>query len=173
MEEREITDSAAVVRFYDALRSSTLSAAALAHGEASIGQECLLTPDEIADLARRAGVTAGTSVLDMGSGTGGPACYLAQQFGCHIVGVDISAVGHAQAVAQARDAGVSHLVQFRLGDIHAVALPPASFDVILSLDVWCHIPRRAVLLQCCATLLRAGGRLAFCDHAECQPMPAA
>jgi SAM-dependent methyltransferase len=76
-------------------------------------------------------------------------------------------------VARARAAGVSHLVQFRLGDIHAVALPPASFDVILSLDVWCHIPRRAVLLQCCATLLRAGGRLAFCDHAECQPMPAA
>ena len=72
MEEREITDSAAVVRFYDAVRSSPLSAAALAHGEASIGQECLLTPDEIADLARQAGVTAGTSVLDMGSGTGGP-----------------------------------------------------------------------------------------------------
>jgi sarcosine/dimethylglycine N-methyltransferase len=173
MEEREIIDSAAVVRFYDAVRSSPLSAAALAHGEASIGQECLLTPDEIADLARRAGVTAGTSVLDMGSGTGGPACYLAQQFGCHIVGVDISAVGHAQAVARARDARVSHLVQFRLGDIHAVALPLASFDVILSLDVWCHLPRRAALLQRCATLLRAGGRLAFCDHVERQPIPAA
>lgn len=55
--------------------------------------------------------------------------------------------------------GGSHLVQFRLGDIHAVALPPVSFDVILSLDVWCHVPRRAALLQRCATLLRAGGRL--------------
>jgi hypothetical protein len=64
MEEREITDSAAVVRFYDAVRSSMLSAAALAHGEASIGQECLLAPDEIADLARQAGGTAGTSVLE-------------------------------------------------------------------------------------------------------------
>jgi SAM-dependent methyltransferase len=173
MAEQEITDSAAVVRFYDAVRSSPLSAAALAHGEASIGQECLLMPDEIADLARRAGGTAGTSVLDMGSGTGGPACYLAQQCGCHIVGVDMSAAGHAQAVVRACDARVSHLVQFRLGDLHAVALPPASFDVILSLDVWCHIPRRAALLQRCATLLRAGGRLAFCDHVECQPMPAA
>jgi SAM-dependent methyltransferase len=173
MEERVMTDSAVAARFYDALRSSGLSAAALAHGEAYIGQECLLTPDEIADLARRAGITAGTSVLDIGSGTGGPACYLAQQFGCHIVGVDISAVGHAQAVARARDAGVSHLVQFRLEDIHAVALPPASFDVILSLDVWYHIPRRAALLQRCATLLRAGGCLAFCDHVERQPMPAA
>ena len=163
----------AVARFYDTLRRDALSAAALAHGDANIGQECLLTPDEIADVARRAGVTAGTSVLDIGSGTGGPACYLAQQFGCYVFGVDISTVGHAQAVARARDAEVSHLVQFRLGDIQAIALPPASFDVILSLDVWCHIPQRAALLQRCATLLRAGGRLAFYDHVERQPMPAA
>ena len=173
MEEREMTDSAAAARFYDALRSRALSAVALAqaHGEAYIGQECVLTPDEIADLARRAGVSAGTSVLDVGSGTGGPACYLAQQFGCHVLGVDISAVGHEQAVARARAAGVSHLVQFRFGDIHTIDLPSASFDVIMSLDVWCHIPRRTALLQRCATLLRAGGRLAFYDHVECQPMP--
>src|SRR5262249_39746798 len=145
----------AVARFYDTLRSDRLSAAALAHGNANIGQECLLTPEEILDFARRAGITAGTSVLDIGSGTGGPACYLAQQCGCHVCGVDISTVGHAQAVARARDAGVSHLVEFRLGDMHTVALPPASFDVIMSLDVWCHMPQRAVLLQRCATLLRA------------------
>src|SRR5215218_256505 len=67
MEERVMTDSAVAARFYNALRSSGLSAAALAHGEVYIGQECLLTPDEIADLARRAGVTAETSVLDIGS----------------------------------------------------------------------------------------------------------
>jgi aspartate aminotransferase-like enzyme len=55
VEEREITDSAAVVRFYDAVRSNTWSAVALAHGETSIGQECLLTLNEIADLVRQAG----------------------------------------------------------------------------------------------------------------------
>jgi 2-polyprenyl-3-methyl-5-hydroxy-6-metoxy-1,4-benzoquinol methylase len=59
-----------------------------------------------------------------------------------------------------------HLVQFRFGDIHAVVLPPVSFDVIMSLDVWCHILRRAALLQRCGTLLRSGGRLAFYNHAE-------
>jgi SAM-dependent methyltransferase len=172
-EHHETSTTPAVAHFYDTLRSGALSAAALAHGDANIGQECLLTPEEILDFARRAGITAGTSVLDIGSGTGGPACYLAQQCGCHVFGVDISTVGHEQAVARARDAEVSHLVQFRLGDIHAIALPPASFDVIMSLDVWCHIPRRAALLQRCATLLRSGGRLAFYDHVERQPMPAA
>jgi hypothetical protein len=66
-------ESADVARFYDTLRSSPLSAAALVHGEAYIGQECVLTPEEIAAFARQAGITAGTSVLDLGSGTGGPA----------------------------------------------------------------------------------------------------
>lgn len=171
MDEAEIPDGTAAGRFYDALRSSGLSAAALAHGKAYIGQECLLTPEEIAAFGRRAGITAGTMVLDIGSGIGGPACYLAQQFGCRVLGVDVSAVGHAQAVARARDTGLNHLVQFRLGDIHAVALPRATFDVIIGLDAWCHIPQRTMLLQRCATLLRPGGRLAFYDHVERLPMP--
>jgi SAM-dependent methyltransferase len=157
-------------RFYDALRSSGSSAAALAHGPASIGQECVLTVDEIAALARRAGITAATPVLDVGSGTGGPACYLARALGCRVLGVDVSAVGHAQAEARARESGLGTLAQFRLGDIHTIELPPAAFEVVWGLDSWCHIPRRAVLLQRCAQLLRPGGRVAFYDHVLCQPM---
>jgi sarcosine/dimethylglycine N-methyltransferase len=156
---------------YDTLRRGGVSAAALAHGEAYIGQECLLTPEEIAALAQRAGITAGMSVLDIGSGIGGPACYLAQRFGCRVVGVDISAVGHQQAVARAHETGVGHLVQFHCGDIHAAELPPQAFDIVLGLDAWCHIPQRPLLLQRCATWLRPGGRMAFYDHVECQPIP--
>lgn len=164
-------DGTAAGRFYDALRSSGLSSAALAHGEAYIGQECLLTSDEIEAFGRRAGITTGTMVLDIGSGIGGPACYLAQTLGCRVLGVDVSAVGHAAAVARARDAGLDHLVQFLLGDIHAVALPRVAFDFIIGLDAWCHIPERPRLLRRCATLLRPGGRLAFYDHVERRPMP--
>ncbi len=71
-------------RFYDALRTGGLSSAALAFGDRYIGQECLLTADEIETFARRAGIAAGTSVLDIGSGTGGPACYLARELGCRV-----------------------------------------------------------------------------------------
>ena len=100
-------------QFYDALWSSELSAAALVHGSAYVGQECLLASDEILAFARRAGITADTLVLDIGSGRGGPACYLAQQLGCRVVGIDASTVGHLQAVARAGEAKVDHLVQFR------------------------------------------------------------
>ena len=164
-------DSTDVARFYDNLRHSALSAAALAHGEAYVGQKCLLTPEEMLSFARQAGITAETTVLDIGSGTGGPACYLAQQLGCRVLGVDVSSIGHEQAMARARDQGLTHLVQFQLGDAHTVDLPSAAFDVILGLDAWCHIPRRATLLQRCAAWLRPGGRIAFYDHIERQPLP--
>src|SRR5262249_25349435 len=106
-----------------------------------------------------------------GSGTGGPACDLARQFGCHVLGVDVSAVGHDHAVSRAHELGLEHVVHFRLGDIHSIQLPPAAFDVVMGLDAWCHIPRRADLLRRCATVLRPGGRVAFYDHVERVPMP--
>jgi len=165
------SEAADAGRFYDVLRASGLSPAALAYGDAYIGQECTLTADEIGAFARRAGIAAGTSVLDIGSGTGGPACYLAQGLGCRVLGVDVSVVGHAQAEARARDNGLTRLVEFRLGDIHAIELPAGTFDVVFGLDAWCHIPRRAALLQRCARLLRPGGRVAFYDHAERRPLP--
>src|SRR5438132_4861875 len=171
MRESAESEAADPGRFYDALRATGLSVAALAYDDAYIGQECLLTADEISTFAVRAGIGAGTWVLDVGSGTGGPACYLARKLGCRVLGVDISAVGHAQAEARAREHKVGDLVQFRLGDIHAIELPAAAFDVIIGLDSWCHIPRRPVLLQRCAELLRPGGRLAFYDHVERQPLP--
>jgi cyclopropane fatty-acyl-phospholipid synthase-like methyltransferase len=170
MEQGAGSEAAEAGRFYDALRSSGLSAAALAHGAASIGQECLLTADEIAALARRAGIIAGTSVLDIGSGTGGPACYLARELGCHVLGVDVSAVGHAEAEARARAGGLEHLARFCLGDAHTIELPPAAFHAVIGLDSWCHIPRRAALMRRCAQLLRPGGRVAFYDHVLLQPL---
>lgn len=171
MQEPAGTEAADAGRFYDSLRASGVSSAALAYGDAYIGQECLLTADKILAFARRAGIAAGTSVLDIGSGTGGPACYLARELGCRVLGVDVSAVGHAQAEARARDNGLTHLVGFRLGDIHAIALPAGTFDVVIGLDAWCHIPRRAVLLQRCAQLLRPEGRVAFYDHVERRSLP--
>src|SRR6266849_4296289 len=107
MQEPAGGEAASAGRFYDALRASGLSPAALAYGDAYIGQECALTADEILTFARRIGVGAGTSLLDVGSGTGGPACYLAGKLGCRVLGVDVSAIGHAQAEARAREQKIS------------------------------------------------------------------
>ena len=56
MRESAESEAADPGRFYDALRASGLSVAALAYGDAYIGQECLLTADEISTFAVRAGI---------------------------------------------------------------------------------------------------------------------
>src|SRR5260370_32643995 len=43
-----------------------------------------------AELGKLAGVTAGMSVLDVGSGVGGPARLLAATWSCQVTGVDLS-----------------------------------------------------------------------------------
>src|SRR5258708_10291716 len=43
-----------------------------------------------AELAKLAGITADMSVLDVGSGVGGPARFLAATYGCRATGVDLS-----------------------------------------------------------------------------------
>src|ERR1700760_4845804 len=43
-----------------------------------------------AELAKLAGITSGMAVLDVGSGVGGPARYLAASCGCQVTGVDLS-----------------------------------------------------------------------------------
>src|SRR5580704_16278754 len=43
-----------------------------------------------AELSKLAGITAGMSVLDVGSGVGGPARILAATYGCRVTGVDLS-----------------------------------------------------------------------------------
>src|SRR5215469_3459934 len=43
-----------------------------------------------AELARLADIAAGMRVLDVGSGIGGPARFLAATYGCHVTGVDLS-----------------------------------------------------------------------------------
>ena len=42
------------------------------------------------ELAKLAGITADMSVLDVGSGVGGPARFLAATYGCRVTGVDLS-----------------------------------------------------------------------------------
>src|ERR1700752_5157752 len=43
-----------------------------------------------ADLAKLAGIAADMSVLDVGSGVGGPARFLAETYGCQVTGIDLS-----------------------------------------------------------------------------------
>lgn len=75
------------------------------------------------------GVGPGSSILDLGSGTGGHAIPLARR-GFEVVGVDRSAEMAGRASAKALDAGVC--VDFVVGDVRDEALG-RTFDAVVSM----------------------------------------
>jgi len=134
-----------------------------AFGE-DIGQSSWLTARDWLRFADEAEVQASSRVLEVGSGSGGPAVYLAEKRGCHVTGVDINenGVANASRLAAARD--VSDRTVFRAIDAsEPLPFPDASFDAVLSNDAMCHLPHRLEVLRDWRRVLRPRGRMLFTD----------
>jgi ubiquinone/menaquinone biosynthesis C-methylase UbiE len=68
-------------------------------------------------------------VLDVGCGAGHTACWIAQEYGAHVVGIDLSEGMLAQARRLAQKEGLGERVQFKLGDIRQMPFAEGTFDV--------------------------------------------
>jgi 27-O-demethylrifamycin SV methyltransferase len=106
---------------------------------------------------------SGLQVLDVGCGTGAPACALAAEFGVHVTGITTSAEGIEAARARAAAAGVSELTGFEQRDGMDNGFPDASFDRTWVLESSHLMRERDRLVSECARVLRPGGRLVLCD----------
>jgi ubiquinone/menaquinone biosynthesis C-methylase UbiE len=111
------------------------------------------------------GLTAESHLLDLGSGIGGPARYLARTYGCKVTGVDLSAFNHRTALQRTRDAGLNHLVNFIHGDALKVSFPDESFTHVFGCEAWCYFPDKLRLYRNAFQLLKSGGTIAFLESA--------
>ena len=82
----------------------------------------------------------GCRVLDVASGKGESAIFLARSFGCEVVGIDFGTDSVAEATLRARDAGVPDLASFLQGDAENIAIPDASFDALICECAFCTFP---------------------------------
>jgi len=114
-------------------------------------------------LARKAGIGPDTHVLDVCSGMGGPARYLADRYGCRVTGLDITESRHQGAIRLTRLVGLEGRVAFRLGNALAMPFADASFDVVLGQEAFCHVPDKPRLIAECARVVKPGGKIAFTD----------
>ena len=114
-------------------------------------------------LAAKAGIAPHHIVLDVCSGMGGPARYLAQHIGCRVVGLDFTESRHLGAQRLTKLVGLDHLVSFRHGNALAMPFEAASFDVVIGQEAWCHVPDKPQLIAECARVVKPGGTIAFTD----------
>lgn len=134
-----------------------------AFGE-DIGQNSWVTRDEYDRFIGWLGLTARSRVLEVASGSGGPALYLADRCDCQVTGVDANAHGIAAATQGAARRGLARQASFKLADA-TLPLPLAtgSFDALLCVDSMNHFPNRLDTLRDWSRILRAGGRAVFTD----------
>jgi ubiquinone/menaquinone biosynthesis C-methylase UbiE len=102
-------------------------------------------------------------VLDVCSGMGGPARYIAWKTGCNVTGLDLTASRVEGATELTRVAGLSRSVRFVHGNALDMPFPDASFTLAVAQESFAHIPDKPRLLAECARVLRPGGRLVFSD----------
>ena len=124
-------------------------------------------------LARHAGIARAHHVLDVCSGMGGPARYLAHWLGCRVTGLDLTESRYQGAVRLTKLAKLDHLVDFRLGNALAMPFPANTFDVVVAQESWAHIPDKLRLVAEAVRVLRPDGVLAFTDIVRRVELPEA
>ena len=116
-----------------------------------------------AELAELAGIAAGMSVLDVGSGVGGPARSLAATYGCRVMGVDLSESFVDAARYLAERTGQAGQVSFEAADAPELPFEDGRFDLVLLQHVAMNVSDRARLYREMRRVLKPGGRLAIFD----------
>jgi len=148
-------------------------------------QEQRLTPQKLAqldqfhtrglaateDLARIAGIASGDLVLDIGSGVGGPARFLAATCDCSVVGVDLSAEFTEAARYLTERTGQTDQVSFETGDALQLPVEDGHFDVVILQHVAMNIADRTSLYREVRRALKGGGRFAIYDIVAGQDEP--
>lgn len=129
--------------------------------EEDIGQQSFTTTRYMDELVHRLGLDENTHVLDVGSGTGGPALYIANLSGCRITGVEVNEVGVQTATKLVAQAGLEDRVDFHLGDAMSMPFADATFDQAISLNVMNVFEDKVGLFREVFRVLKPGGLWTF------------
>lgn len=108
-------------------------------------------------------------LLDVGSGIGGPARYLAATTGCAVHGIEL----REELVDLAREltdrAGLAERVRYTVGDAATVDLPADTYDHAVAWLVLLHLPDRAPALERVRRAVRPGGTVLVEEFALGEP----
>jgi SAM-dependent methyltransferase len=149
---------AAYGRFADELFASIRREA---FGE-DIGQNSWLTADEQRRFCEWLGLDSSSELLEVGSGSGGPALFTVATTGCRVTGVDVHEAGVAAANAATRERGLAGRARFVCADARGrLPFGDGSFDAVICVDAIDHIYERAAVLRQWHRLVRADGRMLF------------
>lgn len=114
-------------------------------------------------LGRLLGLNADSLVLDLASGQGTSAIHLAEQFGCRVVGLDLSGENTVRARSLAGQSLAADRIAFVTGDVREIPLSEATIDAIICECSFCTFPDKRGAATEMFRVLRPGGQLGLSD----------
>jgi len=110
-------------------------------------------------------------VLDVGCGVGATASYLAMQYGCRVVGVDIREKMIERAIERAKIAKIDAKVTFQKADAQILPFEAGMFDVTICESVATFITDKLGVVRQCARVTKNGGYVGFNEEIWVKPPP--
>ena len=110
----------------------------------------------------RLALSPGSTVLDVGCGSGASAIPAAQKVGSdgHVIGVDLAERLLAMARAKAAAQGLQN-VEFRVGDMETLGFPDGAFDAVICVFAIFFVPDMVKQARELWRMVRPGGQLAI------------
>jgi len=115
------------------------------------------------ELIRLADVKAGSRVLDVGSGLGGPARVLAAEKQCHVTGIDLTKEFCEVATLLSQLSRLESVTDFRQGDATALPFESGEFDLVITMQIQMNIADKRRFYSEIFRVLKPGARFIFQD----------
>jgi len=115
------------------------------------------------ELANGLNLTKASRVLDLGSSLGGPARTLAETYGCHVTGIDLTQAFCDAAKTLSGWVGMSDRVAFQQGDATKLPFADGQFDVAMTIHVAMNIAAKDRMYAEARRVLKPGGRFGIYD----------
>lgn len=122
-------------------------------------------------LAAKLRLTPDSRVLDIGSGLGGPARYIAATYGCRVHGIDLSESFVAAALMLTERTGLGERVEFAVGNALDLPFEDERFDAVIMQHVAMNIEDRPALYKEIQRVLSSGGRFLTYDVVSQSGLP--
>jgi SAM-dependent methyltransferase len=104
--------------------------------------------------------TSSMQVLDIGCGVGGPARFLAETFGCHVTGIDLTAEYVEVAIMLSKRCRLDHLTSFRQANALHLPFGDTTFDLAWCQNVSMNVADKDAFYGEAYRVLKPGGKFA-------------
>lgn len=123
----------------------------------------ILHPGELEitkELAELCHVGKKSKVLDVASGTGESAYYLAENFSCRVIGIDASDYMINKAIDKGKQKNLT--VEFKLADAHDLPFADNTFDAVISECTTCVLDKKVAISEM-VRVVKPGGYVGIHD----------